>query len=190
MLYVGLDPGKKGGLAWMDPDGQNVHCKPLPEHLPDFIKLLMNLAARHHVKRCALEIVHSRPGQGAKSLFTFGQRYGWAEAALVAMGYQLERVRPQDWQKPLGLITGKDLSRTQKKNKHKARAQEMWPALIDEDEKPVTITHATADALLICEWWRRANFKEPEKMIPIHRGGKQTRAQINSRHKQIREGQK
>jgi len=182
MLYIGIDPGKGGGIAWMDPDGANVTCQPMPDNLPDLRQLLGNLAGNHHVKRCSLETVHSRPGQGVKSAFTFGQVFGWVEAATICLGYQLERVRPQVWQKTFGLITGKDVSRTKKKNKHKARAAEMWPGL--------KITHATADALLICEWWRRANFKEPEKMIPIHRGGKQTRAQINSRHKQIREGQK
>ena len=78
---------------------------------------------------------------GVKSAFTFGEGFGWLCMALTAAGIPWRTVRPQAWQKELGCLTKGD------KNVSKRKAQALFPEL--------TITHATADALLIAEWLRR-----------------------------------
>ena len=79
---------------------------------------------------------------GVVSSFSFGRGYGNLEMALTAAGIPFERVRPQVWQKALGCMTKGD------KNVSKRKAQELFPQL--------KITHATADALLLAEFGRRA----------------------------------
>jgi crossover junction endodeoxyribonuclease RuvC len=88
-----------------------------------------------------IEKVHSMPKQGVASSFKFGQSYGFLRGCLVASGIPFEEVSPQVWQKELGCLSKGD------KNVTKARAQSLFPQL--------RITHATADALLICEYARR-----------------------------------
>ena len=149
MLYIGIDPCVNGGFAWTLEDGQQrkTEAVKMPATLTDLSDLLAELASLSKLKSCALEKVASRPGQGVASCFTFGRAYGNAEASVVCHGIPLERVLPRKWQQPMGLITSKEVTKTKKKNKHKAPAQELFPSL--------KITHAIADALLICEWWRR-----------------------------------
>jgi len=182
MLYIGIDPGVNGGIAWMqsgeDPAAAAVK---MPGTIKDLRTVIADLHSSNMVCSCALEKVASRPGQGAKSTFTFGRVYGQAETAIVCHGIALERVSAAKWQKFFGLITGKDVSRTKKKNQHKALAQELWPDL--------KITHATADALLICEWWRRVNLAQVADVTYTHTGRSMSKKTILERHKQIMEGQ-
>lgn len=195
MLYIGIDPGVNGGIAWTLDDGQQrkTEAVKMPTtttqsgkkrvSLKDLSALLAELASLSKLKSCALEKVASRPGQGVASCFTFGRAYGNTEAAVVCHGIPLERVLPRKWQQPLGLITSKEVTKTKKKNQHKAKAQELWPDL--------KITHATADALLICEWWRRYHT-QPPAAVPLghyHTGPSMTPAQLRRRHKRIMEGE-
>ena len=78
---------------------------------------------------------------GVTSAFTFGHGFGQIEMALTAAGIPFERLRPQAWQKAMGCMTKGD------KNVSKRRAQELFPQ--------IKVTHANADALLICEYGRR-----------------------------------
>lgn len=99
-----------------------------------------------------IEKVAAMPGQGVVSMFSFGRNYGFLRACLIASGIPFEDVTPLKWQRPLGLVKTRSKgapkeSSTDKKNRHKARAQQLWPDL--------KITHAIADALLIAEWGRR-----------------------------------
>ena len=87
------------------------------------------------------------PGQGVTSMFNFGKSYGNLEAFLVAAAIPFERVTPSVWQREFGLIKKKGETHTQKKNRHKSLAQELFPS--------VKVTHAVADALLIAEYGRR-----------------------------------
>ena len=144
---IGIDPGINGGIAWIC-DG-----KPCVEKMPDTVKDLWELLQSISQVDCKLyykqldckaylEAVSSSPQMGVKSSFTFGQGLGRLEMALTAANIPFERVRPQAWQKEMKCMSGGD------KNITKSRAQELFPSL--------TITHATADALLIAEYGRRA----------------------------------
>ncbi len=192
MQFIGIDPGKAGGIASMLFDGSEVHTWKMPETVKDLAGLFTQLSTHSayprenndiwHTIVCCMEIVASRPGQSVRSMFTFGQHYGQLEMAVVSHGLRLERVRPQEWQKTFQLITGKEVTKTKKKNKHKARAQELWP--------DITVTHALADALLICEWCRQQNMKPPpaKPATNHHTGRSMSREQVRKRHARIMEG--
>jgi Holliday junction resolvasome RuvABC endonuclease subunit len=138
VTIIGIDPGKNGAIAWIR-DGKPCVEK-MPDTLQDLWELIRDIPQSEQCK-AYIEAVHSSPQMGVKSAFTFGQGFGRLEMALTAAGIPFERVRPQAWQKAIGCMSGGD------KNVTKRRAQELFPSL--------TITHATADALLIAEYGRR-----------------------------------
>jgi len=150
VIVIGVDPGKSGGIAWIDETGKACVEK-MPDTLKDLWELIEkdilhatgNLHFGNSTRNCKayLEQVSSSPQQGVVSAFTFGNGYGHLEMALTAAGIPFERVRPQVWQKAMGCLTKGD------KNVSKRKAQELFPHL--------KITHATADACLIAEYGRR-----------------------------------
>ena len=139
-LYIGIDPGLSGGVAFIPKSGEPWAHK-MPETDRDLIDLLRD-STRDMEARAMLELVHSSPQMGVKSAFTFGEGFGRLQMALTALGVPYERVRPAVWQKAMGCLTKGD------KNVSKRRAQELFPTL--------KVTHAIADALLIGEFARRA----------------------------------
>lgn len=83
--------------------------------------------------------------QPGSAMFKFGRHAGFVIGVIMALGLRLEMVRPQTWQKPLGLGTGRACaSKTEWKNKLKSAAQRKFPG--------IAITLATADALLILDY--------------------------------------
>jgi len=139
-LYIGIDPGLSGGVAFV-PESGTPWAHKMPETDRDLIDLIRD-SINLFDARAVIELVHSSPQMGVKSAFTFGEGYGRLQMALTALGVPYERVRPQAWQKAMGCLTKGD------KNVSKRRAQELFPAL--------KVTHAIADALLIGEYARRA----------------------------------
>jgi len=140
-LYIGLDPGKNGGIAFIAATG-NPWAHKMPETDRDILDLLRDSICMAEPV-AALELVHSSPQMGVKSAFTFGHGYGGLEMALVALNIPFRHVRPQAWQKALGCMTRGD------KNVSKRRAQEIFPM--------IKVTHSVADALLIAEYNRITN---------------------------------
>ena len=145
MIFLGLDPGQSGALAVLWPDGRAA-AYPWPATERDVYDLLHEHAGVGQLGICAaIEDVHSFPGQGVSSTFKFGRHYGMLRAFLISLGIVFEAAQPHVWQRAFG-FPRKACGATAKKNAHKARAQELFPAC--------KVTHATADALLIAEWLR------------------------------------
>ncbi len=147
--YLGIDPGQNGGLALISANGHGVECNKMPSTEKDIYSLLADCVTNTF---CIIEKVHSMPGQGVASTFKFGKGYGGLRMALVACKIPFDEVTPRTWQKGLGIPPRKKETetKTQWKNRLKARAQQLFPFFPSEK-----ITLATADALLIAEYCRR-----------------------------------
>ena len=137
MRHIGIDPGKNGGIAWID-DTEYYAIK-MPETDRDVWEVLAGLECRNVF--AYLECVRSSPKMGVVSAFTFGRCYGGLRMALIAAGIPYAEVTPTKWQTAMKCRTKGD------KNITKRKSQELFPAL--------KITHALADALLIAEYGRR-----------------------------------
>ena len=148
MKFIGIDPGKSGGIA-MIYNGDAWAWK-MPKQITEVHKILGDItyAARAF---CLLEFVHAMPGQGVTSMFSFGENYGMLQGVLTADYIDFELVTPQKWQKEFELISP-GLTKTEKKNKNKQAAIKLYPTHRGPKGK---ITHATADAILIAEYARR-----------------------------------
>lgn len=150
MKYIGIDPGKNGGIAILNDNGELLIHKKMPATPHD---LLTFLNEEKEDAICYLEKVNSRIGNGAKAMFTFGQGYGHLEMALLATNISTTTVTPQKWEKFYQLGTSTNHSKTEWKNKLKFKAQQLFPLAKN-------ITLSTADAILIA-YYARQNHKQP-----------------------------
>lgn len=138
-VYIGLDPGLGGGIAFIPEHGSPWAIK-MPE---TDLEILVQLGEASSIGEpvAMLESVSAMPGQGVTSCFTFGEGYGKLQMALAASSIPYDRVRPQKWQKDLQCLTKGD------KNVSKRKAQELFPS--------IKCTHAISDALLIATYCKR-----------------------------------
>jgi hypothetical protein len=160
MIYVGIDPGQSGGIAWLSSTGAQV--AKMPETGGDLLMLLervVRLPANAYTPAnevgrdvvVAIERAQAMPPsvqgriQGVASTFKFGQHYGTLCGLLLALRVPFVAVSSVVWQKALGCLTHGD------KTISKARAQQLYPHL--------KVTHATADALLIATWCARQDWR-------------------------------
>lgn len=145
-MILAIDPGKSGALAVYD--GETMEVRKMPDSEVGLWALFNEMAVIPD--RVYIERVQAMPGggerrMGATSAFTFGRGYGALRMAVIAAGLPLEDVRPQQWQRELGL--GK-LAGPDRKKRLRAIAAERFPAV-----KP---TLQTCDAVLLAEWgWRQ-----------------------------------
>lgn len=102
MTVLAVDPGMSGAVVRLGADVLDVRTD--FKHIEDLTRAVDELAegATHAV----VELVASRPGQGVKSMFTFGFAAGVAIGALHSNGFSifdrtkkpLVEVAPQKWQ--------------------------------------------------------------------------------------------
>lgn len=160
MKYIiGIDPGKNGGIALLDQEGNVINVEKMPETPQDLYSSLAQLsslvAALDDSQLVVyIEKVGGIPGQGASSAFSFGKGCGHLEMALLALKMKTNDVTPQKWQKLYSVghssITKSTAAeKKEHKLKLKAKAQSLFPSLGKK------ITNATCDALLIAEYGRK-----------------------------------
>lgn len=145
--YIGVDPGKGGGLAAVR--GAEFSLTPMPPTDMDIYRWLLD--HRGEPVFAVMERVTGYIGDGGNPgarMFAFGQNYGALRMALIAVGVPFETVTPAVWQRAVGVTPRKKTeTKTVWKNRLKSRAQELFP------RAPITL--ATADAILLAEYCRR-----------------------------------
>lgn len=100
MIYIGIDPGKKGAYAWYT-DGV-MRVRQWDDNY--FAQDMHLLAAMDDRPVACVEKVGARPGQGTVSMFSFGQSYGFILGVLTAFGIPYQLVPPRKWKAEYGLL--------------------------------------------------------------------------------------
>ena len=138
-IRIAIDPGVGGAMAVQYPDGKIVatafDCEATMRDELETVLAYDDTCEVHAV----LERVRSMPGQGVKSMFTFGQNYGYWRGVLQGLRIPFHEVLPREWQRGL-LISGK-LKGAERKKALQQIAKERFPHL--------KVTLKTADALLM-----------------------------------------
>lgn len=152
MKYViGIDPGALGGVAVLDMDGGVVFIGKMPDTPQDILECLRRFAGTELFGSeavCYLEKVGmGMPGQSSKATATFARHCGHLEMALLALGIRTNDVTPNKWEKSYQLGKSSGVSKTEWKNRLKAKAQQLFPK-----EK---VTLYVCDALLLAEYGRK-----------------------------------
>ena len=153
MIYVGVDPGKKGGYALIIAEEEKidngVYVYPWDDNeFPAKMRGIKQLADNPVIVAC-VEKVGAHPGQGTVSMFSFGQSYGFILGVLAALGIGVQLIPPGTWKKEFSLI-GKD----------KAASIEVCKRLFPgvnllATDKCRKDSDGMAEALLIAEYARR-----------------------------------
>ena len=103
MIFVGIDPGKKGAIAYIDED--KVLTMPYTdERMCDVCRELNErFYSAGDETRCCVEEVGAMPGQGTVSMLSFGKSAGFIEGVLHAFRIPYQLVPPQTWKKEFSL---------------------------------------------------------------------------------------
>ena len=131
MNFLGIDPGKTGGIAWLDDDSGEMHAVKMPATYRDVWEAIRNPSCPDWVPsssiRAVLELATGmfKGARGVQGIASLRESYGACWAYLTAADIRFERVSPGEWQRKFGLLRkSKSETDTQKKNRHKAKAQE------------------------------------------------------------------
>ena len=144
MIYIGIDPGKNGALAFIEPEptGASVHVFDASTYA-EFLE-----STGGYQCRCCLERVGAMPKQGVTSMFKFGENYGFIQGLLTAFRIPYELVTPQKWKKEFQ-ITGD-------KNSSIAVCKRLFPGVSLRRTDNCKKDHdGMAEALLMAEYARR-----------------------------------
>lgn len=153
-IIVAIDPGLAGALAFLRA-GENgtvqlLHIEDMPTAkaaqgrsmkahllLPTLADLIEN--PLFYPQSAVVEEVGAMPGQGVTSMFRFGDTYGAIRGVLAGLRLPTEPLRPQVWQRVVGLRAGDDAGRL--------RAQQFFPRQAHYFSRKKD--HNRADAALI-----------------------------------------
>jgi len=123
MMYIGIDPGFTGAVAFYSPKDAWIDIHDMPTVTNPKGKTILDLYALHALFDVStygtlsgqvvavLEHVAARPGQGAPATFRFGQGYGALEMGLASHKHPTRYVTPAVWKKHFGLSKDKGASR-------------------------------------------------------------------------------
>jgi len=152
-LYIGIDPGMAGGIAVLDDSGV-VDISVMPATPADILEHLREFAGMAEVENMEIsawmeDVGRGMPGQSSSATAKFARHCGHLEMALLAAEIPVVTVTPQKWERSYQLGRSSEYSKTEWKNRLKAKAQQLFP----KNTKQITLK--TADALLIAEYGRR-----------------------------------
>jgi hypothetical protein len=152
--FVGIDPGVTGALALIAPDDTQVHDMPRTVDGVDG-KLLWKLLALWGPDEVIVERTHAMPKNGSKAAYSQGDSNGSIRTAVHITGIPLVWVPPQTWQRHYSLFGG-NFTDTERKQRSRWRAQELFPSLADQLGRAKD--HNRAEALLIAEYGKRTSI--------------------------------
>lgn len=104
--FLGIDPGKKGGIALIDSESGSSVTMPYDDK--ELISLCRNcesISTNNII--CCLEKVGAMPGQGVVSMFSFGKSVGYIKGVLESFGIPYQEISPQKWKKEFSLTSDK-----------------------------------------------------------------------------------
>lgn len=142
--FAAIDPGKSGGVAVITVAGNqsSISLHKMPEDLAELQEILPF--------GCTVVIENVPPFVGrlipSSASFKLGKSAGWVEGYCAGRQHPVILVTPKKWQAPLGIPKGSK-TQAQWKSALKGEASRRYPAAEG-------LTLATADALLIADWFK------------------------------------
>lgn len=157
MNFLGIDPGLSGAIALIDGKGKLITLHDTPTitvkrgqknkneyligHMVTILKSMRSFGNVH----CAIENIHSMPGQGVTSMFSMGTGFGMWLGMLAALEIPHTRIEPVIWKRAMKIPGGSE------KSASIVIAQRLFPRASLQRKKD----HGRADAILLAEHLRR-----------------------------------
>ena len=148
--YIGIDPGKSGGLAVIDEEGKMTAYK-CPDSSEEMALLFQICIGNTPAEKIMLlmERVWARPTNAVRAAFSYGVNYGQWLGISATHEVQMNTVIPVGWIKWVGCP--KALKRDVRKRWLKEKARELYPDINK-------LTLATSDAILITHYAKEEYF--------------------------------
>lgn len=148
--YLGIDPGKNGGLGIVRSDGVALRWARMPEGKVRIAEWIISAKETFPNLIIVTELSQPMPRQGTVSSFTYGRHFGTFEDAGIYLQIPYHEVRPAIWKKSMALTSSKTDSII--------ACRRLFPT-IDLTPAGCRKEHdGIAEALLIAEWARRKNL--------------------------------
>lgn len=154
-IYLGVDPGSKGALAFIFPDGHVVIEDMLdPE---EFVVRCGSIWEDTEDYRVGLELVHALPGQSCTAMFTYGENFLLAKLICLCYNRNPVMIPPQRWKKHYGLKRAEGESKTKFKRRSVDLARKLYPELTDDLKYS---KDGRAEALLIAHYLKEQDSEQ------------------------------
>ena len=125
-LYIGIDPGKTGAVAFLR--GSEGWGEIVDTGDGYAVAELIRSQLREHASvHAAIEKVSAFPGQGVSSSFNFGASWGVARGVCAALQIPVTLVTPQRWNKLAFQGRNKPSGKPERKAAVLQIARERWP---------------------------------------------------------------
>ena len=149
--YIGIDPGKSGGITVIDAKDGSMETVKCPERTIDMATVFYSFVGdKPNNVRLLMEKVWARPNNATRSAFTYGVNYGQWLGIAAAAEVPMYTVIPSAWMTAIGCKKGMDYS--ERKKWLKAKAQKLYPN--------TKVTLYTADSILIAHYGKETFFDE------------------------------
>lgn len=144
---VGVDPGLSGALGMIDGERLTLLAVGDIEAADGQVMAgkLADLLGEWSPDLVVIEAVHSMPGQGVRSMFTFGRALGTVEGIVAALGISAVSLPPHVWKRIMAVSKDKASAR--------AQAAKLWPQHRDLFVR--VKDSGRAEAALIAVAWQR-----------------------------------
>lgn len=171
--YIGIDPGVKGFITAIFPNGKFEHFSIDENDDLDLHRILKSIRERSWQVVAVLEDVHAIFGCSAKSTFNFGEIKGVLKGLLIANEIPYSLVQPKTWQGEIWnnhdmIVSYKTIKRAGKDIRQKVvdtkstsinAARRLFPNIdLRRNERCKTIDDNKVDSLLMAEYARRKNL--------------------------------
>jgi hypothetical protein len=109
-VYLGIDPGAKGSLCFLDMDSKKMAFLPTPCLEVSAMSLRKKILATHkchNIIWAGIEDVHAIHGTAAGSNFKFGYNVGQIHTVIQIVGIGYDLITPRIWQRAIKAPTRK-----------------------------------------------------------------------------------
>jgi hypothetical protein len=161
MLYIGIDPGKNGGIATIDKYGMHTHNYSDMQllYLLDMVEhSVMFPHWRRESTKIFLEDIKNSMLVGrrdARTLITQAENFGYIQGALHMAGFDINFVTPKEWKQEYSLEK-KGQNYEERKKAAIKKASELWPEHDFRKNDRAKVPHdGCCEAALIAEYGRR-----------------------------------
>lgn len=143
MFFIGIDPGKKGGIAVVLKDAPDV-IRVFP-YTDETLKEVCEMYSGEC--KAVIEQVHAMPRDSNKGAFNFGKSFGYILGVVEAHGIPYQLIPPQKWQAEFSIHSKEDSINV---------AKRLYPGInLLPTERSRKESDGMADAINIVEWGRR-----------------------------------
>ena len=151
-MFIGIDPGKNGGVAIINEDGGCVsfRCPKTPKDMAMSLMSAIPESVAFSDIIAHIEHVHAMPGNGVVSMFSFGQNLGQWEGIFGSLELDVIYTGPRTWMQHYDCKSNMD--KKERKRYLRSIAEKLFPN--------IKMTFNISDALLIANYAKEIYYKE------------------------------